>query len=389
MHLKTRNINTAFKELVEGIHSGTIPTQVVASRAGEVAAVEEPVIVSYSNPKERVLFNPYRDCNVYFHLYEALWMLAGRNDVAPLQYYCSRMKEFSDDGETFNGAYGYRWRHASEVTVGEDYYQTADWKPIDQIEILIKHLKRKPESRRAVLQMWNVEDDLLKIDLSRDICCNLSALLSTEQGVCDYCKGTGIIDIGDNERIERSCPVCEGKPLYPKYLNITVFNRSNDMIWVLLGANIVHFSVLLEYVAARLGLGVGAYHQVTNNMHVYTERWEPEKWLQADEDLLYSWYQSLFPPRLVPLVKDPATFDKELPEFAERHSKDAIAGEYAEPFLAQVAQPMMIAFHHYKRGALGDALRVIESVAADDWRLAGKQWLERRFNKRKKNHEAV
>ena len=36
MHLKTRNINTAFKELVEGIHSGTIPTQVVASRAGEV-----------------------------------------------------------------------------------------------------------------------------------------------------------------------------------------------------------------------------------------------------------------------------------------------------------------------------------------------------------------
>ena len=46
------------------------------------------------------------------------------------------------------------------------------------------------ESRRAVLQMWNVEDDLLKVDSSRDVCCNLSVLFTVERGVCRECART-------------------------------------------------------------------------------------------------------------------------------------------------------------------------------------------------------
>src|SRR5690606_25634418 len=109
--------------------------------------------------------------------------LAGRNDVAPLAYYNSRMTEFSDDGETFNGAYGYRWRHGkidgeSPVWSERNDLNVKGGHGIDQLQILIQHLKTNPNSRRAVLQMWNVEDDLLKVDSSKDVCCNLSACFS-------------------------------------------------------------------------------------------------------------------------------------------------------------------------------------------------------------------
>src|SRR5215510_914392 len=102
MEFRFRNVNDAFAGLVEGIHSGTIRTEVEPSRYGEVIAVPEPVLLTYTHPWERVLFNAARDANPFALLYEALWMLAGRNDVAPLAYYTKRFREFSDDGETLN-----------------------------------------------------------------------------------------------------------------------------------------------------------------------------------------------------------------------------------------------------------------------------------------------
>jgi hypothetical protein len=35
---------------------------------------------------------------------------------------------------------------------------------------------------------------------------------------------------------------------------MTVTNRSNDLCWGMLGANYVHFTILQEYLAARLGV---------------------------------------------------------------------------------------------------------------------------------------
>src|SRR5262249_11634251 len=147
---------------------------------GTVLVIDEPVTITYTHPRERVLFNTVRDANPFFHLYEALWMLAGRNDVAPLSYYNSRMKEFSDDGKTLNGAYGYRWRNARgreygsglTIVMVDDPTLPTGKRPVcadlsvgscDQLDTLVNHLRADPTSRRAVLQMWNVEDDLLKI----------------------------------------------------------------------------------------------------------------------------------------------------------------------------------------------------------------------------------
>ena len=51
-------------------------------------------------PCERVLLYPERNANPFFHLYESLWMLAGRNDVAGPARYAKNMNNYSDNGVT-------------------------------------------------------------------------------------------------------------------------------------------------------------------------------------------------------------------------------------------------------------------------------------------------
>lgn len=374
MHLTYRNVNAAFRGLVTAFAAGsreTFPVRRSPSRYGDVLMVDEPVIVTYERPTERVLFNAARDANPVFHLYESLWMLAGRNDVAPLAYYNSRMPEFSDDSRTFRGAYGVRWR-------SHFGYDQLDW--------AVDELAANPTSRRVVVSMWDAGrtraytgeaeegsgDFHAATHGSKDVPCNLSVCLSVRNT-----DPTGLTTAGN-------------------VLDVTVFNRSNDLIWGMLGANVVQFSILQEYLATRLGVGVGRYHQVTNNLHVYTANWKPDEWL-ADETPDYytnpnpsglpadeqgrSWGRD-FGERF-PLVRDPAAFKKELPEFVDRHRNgDQLGGYYAEPFLCDVAQPACVAFHHHKRGNYPDALKVAGRIKADDWRVAAIAWIERRRAKK-------
>ncbi len=433
MHLHTRNVNTAFRELVEWTDrlsknpsSGYNDGRVVVndSRNGKVFRWDEPVTITYSHPRERVLFNAARDANPFFHLYESLWMLAGRNDVAPLAYYNSKITAIaSDDGKTFNGAYGHRWRHAAvglpfdmdtrSVNISTPVSRVARTVTanglVDQLDILVNHLKADPTSRRAVLQMWNVEDDLLKIGHkatycdgphqekdcpycvtsnggkveagSKDVCCNLSVMFSIREGKGSQPTTPSGLSVTDNGTHQ--------------LLDMTITNRSNDMVWGMLGANYVHFTFLQEYMAARLSCEVGKYHHFSNNLHVYEWNWKPEEWLaeklsrggkvsdwySGDADL----YASLgdIPPTEypgVPLVKDAAVFESELPRFVEANcgkSRNWVV-HYQEPFLDTVAQPMMDAFYNYKDKDMPGALLAAEAIKADDWRVACIQWLQRR-----------
>lgn len=376
-----RNVNDSFRAMVELFRqSDKLPALMAreTSRNGPVVSSRMPLTFRYSHPHERVLLNTGRDANPFFHLYEALWCLAGRNDVASLAYYNSRMKDFSDDGRTLNGAYGYRWRNHEERvrdTTGLSVTQA------DQLGVLVEHLKAVPNSRRAVLQMWNVEDDLLKIgggpgvpDIgdvtvglhpgSRDVCCNLCVMfalrpaLSAAYGTKEYYTDGGLV----------------------RALDMTVINRSNDLVWGMLGANYVQFTVLQEYVAAKLGVEVGAYYHVTNNLHAYVERkdWDPNLWLMSPHPT----YDGLGEP-LVPLVKDAARFDDVLPRFVDYHSRQRSGTRlWSEPFFDGVASPMLEAFHMYKGGNGPAALIHAGSIQSPDWRHAAEAWLTKRSEKK-------
>lgn len=396
MHMKTRNVNTGFRELVDLFDRGSRrPVDEGISRAssrnGPVMYIQEPVTITYTHPKERVLFNQARDANPHFHLYEALWMLAGRNDVAPVAYYAENMKNYSDDGKTLNGAYGYRWRN-HKFCEGQDEGEIIT----DQLKVLINHLKADHTSRRAVLQMWNVEQDLLKIgqpnprgeigayrigdkivpsDASKDVTCNLSVMFSIR-------RDPGHM-VGEQYKTANN------------YLDMTVTNRSNDLIWGCLGANVVHFSFLLEYMAAHLGVQVGLYHHFTNNLHIYESNWKPEEWLGYEEEASYtptSGAEKIVKP--FQLVVDPQKFDEELPKFVEMNwvqqggmtpmiLEPVKHQRWKEPFLDLVAQKMCNAFHCHKAREYDNALHWCSEIQADDWRIAATNWI----TKRKNNYE--
>lgn len=448
MHLHTRNVNTCFRELVTLFHRNGTCTRVVPStgaespevvpivkrpsRNGTVLMIDEPVCLTYSHPTERVLFNAARDANPFFHLYEALWMLAGRNDVAPLAYYAKQMEQYSDDGKTLNGAYGYRWRHAKTRnprygTVTRTYegplgtHNDHDDRvslETDQLDVLVTHLKADPNSRRAVLQMWNVEDDLMKIGCkcgcggylhdcptcggvkggsygaSKDVCCNLSVMFSVrfdhDNGPKCTCGADRTGPSAEGHLV--GCPANVSREQRPRnVLDMTVTNRSNDMVWGMLGANYVHFTFLQEYVAARLGVEVGRYHHFTNNLHVYDEpdnpklpKWKPEEWL-ADKLVegknFYRCLVSGITP--FPLVKDPAAFERELPLFVSQYDGANVptynAGDWDEHFFRDVAAPALRAFRKYKEKCPESATGYASQIKADDWRIACTNWLQRRI----------
>ncbi len=385
MHLKTRNVNSAFTYFVDffkygGEMGGFNLVVDKPSRNGPVRMIEEPVILTYEKPLERVLFNQQRDCNCFFQAFEALWMLAGRNDVAPLTYFNANMANYSDNGQIFNGAYGYRWRRAKVLpgVNAEDIDELyVEYATKDQLQTIINHLKKNPESRRAVLQMWDVEDDLLKIDSTKDNCCNLSVCFSIH-------TGTHPDAVGDYP--EAGTPSVQ-------FLDMTVFNRSNDLIWGCLGANYVHFSFLQEYMAACIGVKVGVYNQISNNLHVYTDKFEPDKWLSDDVPDFYTHTRS-FPifhstdgayvkgdayrwnenDKHFPLVQDPQVFDSEVKVFINKKED----GIYKEPFLAKVASPMCLAFRHHRERDYTKALEAVAMIEALDWQFVAREWILKR-----------
>lgn len=373
MHIRVRNVNDGFWKLINDINEGVLPTIEEETRNGPVMSFEDPVMITCSNPMQRVLFNQGRDANPFFHLVESLWMLNGNNDLKTVEFFASNMKNYSDDGQTLNGAYGYRWRKAIR------YYDTSEGgNPyhVDQVSLLIDHLIKDPGSRRAVLSMWNVEDDLLKIDTSKDVCCNTEIQFR-------------IIGGGTTKDISRN------------YLDMTVINRSNDLVWGTFGANVVHMSFLQEYIARSIGCRIGNYHQFTNNLHIYKDKWKPDKYLAnpldyydqpMDTSMLSGW-DEVNPPSTssvravqpLPLFASPAQreqFDREVSVIVGgASSPNFISSSFPGvtlPFLSKTVLPMIAAFHCHKKRDYTQAFDFMTMVQAADWRIAGTAWLERR-----------
>lgn len=316
------------------------------SRNGKVLVAPGPVCTVYRRPQERVLFSPTRDANPFFHLMESLWMLAGRNDVAYPAQFNSRLSKYSDDGKTFYGAYGYRWRAAFGY---------------DQLLEIIAELKKNPTSRRCVLSMWNgmaefeAEDYGLKSDLrvagagGKDVPCNTHAYFDARGGA----------------------------------LNMTVCNRSNDAIWGAYGANAVHFSFLQEYMADQIGVGVGEYRQFSNNLHIYTDIFDKKTLetmaLEGRTLNLYDLYPDM---KKIYLNSEVPGWDASLQEFICSGRTDGRHG-----FFRDVAEPMYAAWFARKAGAVVEALDILKEMPYCDWQVAALDWVKRR-EERKANNAA-
>lgn len=296
---------------------------VVPTRYGTALTMPCPVTTVYHHPENRVLYNSVRDANPFFHLMEALWMIGGRNDTAWPCQFNSKFIQFSDDGLTYHGAYGFRWR---------------TWFGFDQIASLIAHLKRDPASRRAVLTMWDPERDPKKADAGgKDVPCNTHVYFDLLGGM----------------------------------LNMTVCCRSNDIIWGAYGANAVHFSMLQEYIASALGVRLGEYRQISNNFHLYTNIFPDGKLTE----ILNGQPKTVYSPDPSPLVNTPIdVWDNDLKNFLS----DPISHMYEDKFFSTVALPMYQAWMTHK-GKEGNPMLHVGDIASPDWRFAAELWLKRRI----------
>ena len=344
--IKVRNVHQA---LPEGIYYLRSSGYTSPSRAGGVRVAPGPVVTVYSNPTERVLFWPQRDANPFFHLMEALWMLAGRNDLAWLERFNSKMREFSDDGVTLHGAYGYRWRYHFGM---------------DQLDGVCALLRDAPNSRRVVLQMWDCKVDLgvTEAECSLDTPCNDLAFLEVRNGC----------------------------------LNLTVLCRSNDIIWGAYGTNAVHFSVLQEYLASRLGVRVGIFYQFSNNYHAYVDIFRKNEQLADEAANPYRRERARCPYTrgevyTIPIVSSDQRFEEELRHFMD--GGDQGAARYNSEFL-QRASSVRVSYLNWK--LYKDPDEAI-SILRDGCPMSGKkqwdfgraciEWLERRKERQLKKEE--
>lgn len=344
------NVNTAFNLGLGILLKDGIKEQ---SRAGEVLVLPCPATTAYGFPTERVLFDPVRDANPFFHLFEALWMLDGRNDATWLDRFVKDFsKRYAESDGIQHGAYGWRWRNHFEVARENRNAQAMDRLAakgvsvnFDQLDTVIYRLKKDPYDRRVVIQMWDPSCDL-GFDKA-DIPCNLCVL-------------PRIRSDGDEDK---------------QVLDITVMCRSNDAVWGAYGANAVHFSILQEYLAAMIGVDVGVYYQHSNNFHVYTSVLDK---VQVGGPMRDPYRTQDFAPKLVvrPLVDDPETFDSELRYFLSQPTTDP---SYNNSFFKYVAMPMWAAHTAHKAQDWMTALDELAKMPLNnDWYRAGHEWIMRR-----------
>jgi hypothetical protein len=340
--IEADNVNGALRQacdLMETLRSsyGATMWRRIAPRDGLVThEFLGPVATVYRRPWRRVLLCPQRDANPFFHLMESLWMLAGRDDAEWISQFSSRISQFAETDGTFWGAYGYRWRRHFEY----------DNIKVDQLSTLIMLLRKQPDTRRAVLTMWDPLPDLG--GTARDIPCNTHIYFKIREDV----------------------------------LHMTVCCRSNDIILGCYGANAVHFSVLQEYVASAVGVRVGTYTQFSDSWHVYEDNPFFRKIVAAEDidhlDYHRSGLRHLETTALVNgYIED---WDLDLNKFM---GDDWYDSRYSDIFFRGVATPMRQTWEIFSdrdnKCRISNALGMAETIQSQDWRMACIDWLDRRM----------
>jgi thymidylate synthase len=209
----------------------------------------EPFMFKITNPKARLITIPERGWNVALAYAESLWLACGRNDLEFIQNYLPRMEEFSDDKRTLRGGYGPRLRKYNgnvndyQILSSVDRMENFRNSTIDQLDFVVKCFEKDPNTRQAIITIGDPVKDSFELN---------SGLKKTKDFPCT-----------------RSLQFMK-QPNCNK-LNLTVYMRSNDILWGASAVNIFNFTFMQEYIAHLLGLEVGDYFHIASNFHFYEE----------------------------------------------------------------------------------------------------------------------
>lgn len=148
---------------------------------------------------------------------EWCWYMSGQSDTTTMEYYVPRYSEYTK-GQPEDWAYGPRLRA---------------WDGVDQLARAEDVLRFRPDSRRAVVQIFDRSD---VADLSRDAPCTCVLQFFLRNG----------------------------------RLHQVAYMRSNDVVRGL-PLDVFSFTMIQELLAVRLGVELGHYWHVVGSMHIYEE----------------------------------------------------------------------------------------------------------------------
>jgi thymidylate synthase len=203
-----------------------------------------PGVFQVENPLSRILTLKSRKMNLFYAMIETLWYLNGDDDVSRLTPYNKEMARFSDDGKILKGAYGARLFKKD---------QTLDQ---SQFGLVYDKLKADPSSRQALAIIWDPWKDHQK---TKDVPCTIGFAFTIR-----------------NEK-----------------LDMTTMMRSNDIV---LGTtyDVFAFTIFQEFLARKLGVGLGTYTHIANSFHIYSNHY----------DLANEMIQDMTPVMLMPEMPD-------------------------------------------------------------------------------------
>lgn len=192
--------------------------------------LQRTIVVNMRKPVLRV---PNRSLSYRFMAAEAFWILSGDDRVATIAPYNSRIKDFSDDGERFFGAYGP--------------------KIVAQLPYVIEKLQADKDSRQAGLTIWRECPPQTK-----DVPCTVAIFFNIRGGK----------------------------------LNAHVFMRSSD-VWLGVPYDVFNFSMLNHLVCGLLNerrlaadaVSPSRLFLTAASSHLYETNWEDARLCLASQVL--------------------------------------------------------------------------------------------------------
>ncbi|MBN9360690.1 MULTISPECIES: thymidylate synthase [unclassified Devosia] len=222
-HHSADNIDDLMRKVFTRLLSGHKGNSRVASRKGDSTEVFG-ALLELTDPRARLGRSTTR-ARVFSPLGELFWYLSGSNALDHILYYLEGYDEFSDDGETLNGAYGRRL--FSEARLRGESDASDEWQRV------IDTLRKRPGSRNAVIQIYSNQDGAKD---SSDIPCTCTLHFVIRKG----------------------------------RLHLHVHMRSNDA-YKGMPHDVFSFSMLQEIAARELGLEVGTYQHSAASLHLYDD----------------------------------------------------------------------------------------------------------------------
>lgn len=233
MLLQSDNIDEVWVDLLTALR---MEGDELDSRAGGCRELLE-VSVQLTNVQSTWLSNERRNLSQRYGAAELLWYLSGSDDVNLLTPYAPSYSRFATPGtNSAHGAYGKRWTDDLSFK-----YAQVDQRcrRHNQLVAVIDLLKRDPNTRQALIGMWNAGD-----------------LIYALKGECP--------DI--------PCTVGMQFHLRDGVLHASTRMRSNDA-WLGFPYDVFCFTYIQKLVAAELGVPTGWYNHSVGSMHLYDKHW--------------------------------------------------------------------------------------------------------------------